>query len=319
MDWAEEKREFVSGKTQKAKQAPRTDRARDASGLRSADSVRSAGGVNTAQDGLQKKADGRRGQDVRWVEKSTIQKKGDGTEKAREPERTAKIVQCDPDPVERIALEGDMQETTEQVNAAMRTLKARIQANAAMSWRLREKTGRDAWVYAGFFRKNDKLSQILQDWDETWSLQRTCGLLLDLGLALRSLCEPMEIMNKRLERGRDKESHRVNRGSVWARKYVPEYAKLQSGPSATTGQLLRLLNQFRDAIDLTQIQAIMTGVVDYWKNGSLIKWILGDYHTAVEVWAVYMWYLKLRQGEERSEEEEEEEEEEDSDSDSDSG
>ena len=249
------------------------------------------------------------GGDVRWFWGETVQKKKAETGHSRRTEtagQAERIIQCAPDPVEEIALEGDMQETKALVDRMMGTLKDKIQRNDRMARRLRQRTGRDAWVYAGFFQRNNMLYQILEGWDESWSLRRTCGLLLDLGLALRELCNPMEIMNKRLSRGRNHVTHRVIRESKWATEDVPQGAELQSGPSATTGQLLRLLNQFRDVISAAEIEAVMTGAVDYWKNGSTIKWLLGDYHTAVEVWAVYMWYLQqhqqVREGAERQEE-----------------
>ncbi len=202
------------------------------------------------------------------------------------------VVQCVPDPVEEIALEGDMEMVRAQVNEVMEVIRNQVMNNVEMVHKLQENQGRDAWVYAGIFRRNDSLLQILESWDNTWSLERTCGLLLDLGLVLRRLCDDMEIMNDTLIGGRDRNTHRVDRNSAWAREFVPENARLQAGPSATTGQLLRLLHNYRDVIDRIHMQSVMVGAIQYWKNGSWIKRIMGDYHTAVEVWAVYMHYLE---------------------------
>lgn len=217
------------------------------------------------------------------------------------------VVQLVPDPIKADLYErNDTKESvTQDVNRAMFELRRAIINNAEMVDNL-QRTGRDAWVYAGFFSRNDSLYNILLRWGDSWTLENTCGLLLDLGLALRRNCNRADIlfrgihpgsqrapiMNDMLNAGRI--NGRYDRNSEWARNFVPTGSELQSGPSATTGQLLRLLFHFKEELELgmDQIEAIMIGAVEYWDHGSTIKWILGKYHTAVEVWAVYNYYLE---------------------------
>lgn len=204
----------------------------------------------------------------------------------------AGVVQRIPDPVEHIVMEEEIAQVKVDVDNAMTRLRDEVLENEVMVHRLRGRTGRDAWVYAGFFERSQSLLQILNSWSQQWTIENTCGLLLDLGLALRNLCEEMIIMNGELNNGRVHGEHRVDRESDWALQDVPAGAAMQAGPSATSGQLLRLLHHFRNQINIREIEAIMIGVVKYWKDGSFIKRLLGHYHTAVEVWSVYMYYLE---------------------------
>lgn len=177
--------------------------------------------------------------------------------------------------------------------AAMEKIKARLKKWATEDVRventLKKKTGRDAWVYAGFRGRKRTLGEHLDRWDESWGINKTCGLLLDLGNALRSLCPKMEIMNDEMKASRAK-GHSVNRDSEWAQESVPKGSKLKSGVSATTGNLLRTLEYLNVTTPL-ELEAIIIGAVKYWDKGSFIKKIRGEYHTAAEAWSVYNYYL----------------------------
>lgn len=246
-------------------------------------------GVNVNDnEGLEKEADvmGRKA-----VQK--IDKKGNYYVKHRTFYSTNLPIQKE-DLVEKIVLEEeDLGEVKKDIDIAMEYIKDKIMSWAEESQLVANKLaskGRDAWVYAGFFSRNKTLHQHLEGWNNTWSIEKSCGLLLDLGNALRSLCQQQTIMNSTMKESR-KEGHEIDRSSDWAKDYVPTGAKLQSGASATTGNLLRILHHL-ELKNIDQIEAIMIGVIKYWRDGSIIKWLRGEFHTASEVWAVYMYYVE---------------------------
>jgi len=205
------------------------------------------------------------------------------------------IVQFD-DSVESIVLDDEpMGDVKEDVDIAMEKVIARIKAWARESEAVGaqlENIGRDAWVYRGFFKRNQTLMQHVDAWSDKWSVKKTCGLLLDLGNALRRLCpdEDRVVMNDVMADSRG-DNHAVDPDSQWATEFNSGGAKVQSGVSATTGNLLRTLRHL-DVTTTNEIEAIMIGVVKYWKDGSLIKRIRGEFHTASEVWAAYMYHLE---------------------------
>ena len=204
------------------------------------------------------------------------------------------VAQRKDDPVEKAVLNDDeLVGVKADVDAAMKKIKDKIVSWAKESNDVAKKlqsTGRDAWVYAGFFKRNNTLKQHLENWDESWSLENTCGLLLDLGNTLRRLCTEGKVMNDTMKGSRSSD-HGLDKTSTWAKDFVPEESKLQSGVSATTGNLLRTLREL-DVTSNDEIEALMIGVVKFWRDGSWIKWIRGEFHTAAEVWAAYTYHLE---------------------------
>jgi len=202
------------------------------------------------------------------------------------------------DPVEDAVLSDT--NVKEAIDTAMDKIKDKISKWAKKNKNVKKKlngcVGRDAWVYRGFFGRKDTLQKCIDKWDSNWTIEQTCGLLLDLGNALRHFCqthEPEE--NKKtmtdIMKGSRKTEHKVDRQSRWALEFVPAGTKLQSGVSATTGNLLRVIREL-DVNTIDEIESIMVGVIKYWKNGSWIKWLLGQFHTAAEVWSAYTYYLE---------------------------
>lgn len=204
------------------------------------------------------------------------------------------------DPIEEAILKDtDYDEIKSNINKAMEKIKEIIKnwanQNSHIKRKLNETVGRDVWVYRGFFHRHDTLMKCLEDWDESWSFIQTCGLLLDLGNNLRHFKiikgegSPPPIMNQEMKESR-LNGNKINRDSKWA-KDLPEGTKLQSGVSATTGNLLNLLKKINE-LNIEEIESIIVGVISYWKNGSWIKWITGSFHTATEVWSAYTYYLE---------------------------
>ena len=204
------------------------------------------------------------------------------------------------DPIEEAILKDtDYDEIKSNINKAMKKIKEIIKnwanQNSHIKRKLNETVGRDVWVYRGFFHRHDTLMKCLEDWDESWSFIQTCGLLLDLGNNLRHFKiikgegSPPPIMNQEMKESR-LNGNKINRDSKWA-KDLPEGTKLQSGVSATTGNLLNLLKKINE-LNIEEIESIIVGVISYWKNGSWIKWITGSFHTATEVWSAYTYYLE---------------------------
>ncbi|MDM8255367.1 hypothetical protein [Phocaeicola barnesiae] len=204
------------------------------------------------------------------------------------------------DPIEEAILKDtDYDEIKSNINKAMEKIKKIIKnwanQDSHIKRKLNETVGRDVWVYRGFFHRHDTLMKCLEDWDESWSFIQTCGLLLDLGNNLRHFKiikgegSPPPIMNQEMKESR-LNGNKINRDSKWA-KDLPEGTKLQSGVSATTGNLLNLLKKI-NKLNIEEIESIIVGVISYWKNGSWIKWITGSFHTATEVWSAYTYYLE---------------------------
>lgn len=204
------------------------------------------------------------------------------------------------DPIEEAILKDtDYDEIKSNINKAMgkiiKIIKDWAGKDSYIIKMLNKTVGRDVWVYRGFFHRHDTLMKCLEDWDESWSFIQTCGLLLDLGNNLRRSQiikgegSTPEIMNQEMKESR-LNGHKINRDSKWA-KDLPEGTKLQSGVSATTGNLLNLLKKINE-LNIEEIESIIVGVISYWKNGSWIKWITGSFHTATEVWSAYTYYLE---------------------------
>jgi len=96
----------------------------------------------------------------------------------------------------------------------------------------------------------------------------------------------VSLMNNAMKGSRLK--GKANKNSQWVED-LPGNTQLKSGVSATTGNLL-LLMEWLNVNTPQEIEAIMNGLVKYWEN-STIKQLRGQFHTAAEVWATYNYYL----------------------------
>lgn len=161
--------------------------------------------------------------------------------------------------------------------------------------------GRDAVVYA---ERGESLVKCINRWADTWSIEQTVGLLLDLGLNLRKQTAEADFINPLMATGRsaNPDPHEKKceiAGSLWA-SYLPEDTEVQAGVSATTSCLLRTLKHLSTNvyISLFEIESIVLGAILYWdgkREGSNLKMTkerrdLGLFHTASEVWSVYTQY-----------------------------
>ena len=212
-----------------------------------------------------------------------------------------KIIQRNGDPLKDM-LYGERQATIQKdINEVMGVLQLLIVENIGLiqiqlgqKERPQNPLGRCAALY-DFFNRNKSLWDIVRGWNPTWNFKNTCGLLLDLGLALRGTFLSKEfapdIMSATMVGGRDPATHRVNGKSGWAQFMSQNGLLLQCGPSATTGQLLKVLHAMRISFD--KIESILTGVIHYWNDG-IIERIRGEYHTAAEVWSAYSYYLEYQ-------------------------
>lgn len=207
-----------------------------------------------------------------------------------------------PDPVVEAVIDKDKAAVKSMVDTTMTKIRLWIlredRNTKAIASALR-RSGRDWFVYAPIQSWISDLGQLLENWSDKWTLEETTGLMIDLSLALRkvvadSLGRNDEVMNTLMAASRQKNKS-VNRESAWVQEFVPEGAKVQSGASATTGLLLRLL-QVADTSP-QGIEAVMNGLYHYWNGkdgpwGARLKQLRGEYHTAVEIWGVYMFYLQ---------------------------
>jgi hypothetical protein len=202
----------------------------------------------------------------------------------------SKIVQRDP--LKDMLYEERKEVIQDAVNRVMTILRERIQDDATLLDTRHGRRGRDAFFY-DFWNRNESLLKIVNEWTPEWNYKKTCGLLLDLGLALMDtgLSEKFasRLMSREMEGGRDSKTHRVNEDSTWAADMEENGLHLQCGPSATTCQLLKVLHALHT--DLLDIESIMIGVIHYW-NDSKIRRIIGNFHTAAEVWSAYSFYLE---------------------------
>lgn len=211
------------------------------------------------------------------------------------------LVQC-ADPVEDTVIPKNLISVKADVDAAMEKIKGGIFRWANENGQVKkglDKLGRDAWVYAPS-NKGESFKELLSKWNSTWSLENTCGLLLDLGNALRTFTGiEVKVMNDYMKNSRTKDGHKADKRSDWV-KELPKGAKVMSGVSATTGNLLKTLVYLSEKIELNliEVEAIIIGAIKYWKFSSWFnyrhweKWLTGSYHTPSEVWSVYMYYLE---------------------------
>ena len=210
------------------------------------------------------------------------------------------------DPIQAaLLLDSEKEGVSEDVKAAMLKLKPAIKQWAISDEKVAKalhEPGRDAWVYNNHDKKAT-LEKHLNQWNESWSAERTCGLLLDLGLALRYETTELklkktELLNTIMQRSRQA-GHKIDKQSKWATEFTPKGTKMQSGVSATTANLLctlRHLNKHvipKSRVSDQEIEALMIGVVNYWKDGSTLKKLTGNYHTPAEVWSSYTRHLEI--------------------------
>lgn len=153
-----------------------------------------------------------------------------------------------------------------------------------------DRPGRDKIAYATF-TWDGRMSVLLEKWDTSWSIADTAGLLLDIGLNVKGQRGGGRgsLMNETLSGSRAK-SGTVDTNSDWVTEFLPEGTDVKAGASATTAQLLRMLEEMD--IPLPQVEAILNGVVAFWDGWK--KQASGQFHTAAEVWAVYNEHLEQR-------------------------
>ncbi len=190
------------------------------------------------------------------------------------------------DPVVSVALDTDVESVRTDVNSAMGKLRAMILNNEDMLNTLNV-DGRDRKIYAPIQSLWKKMNGLLRSWNDSWSTEDTCGLMLDIGLHLGKgvPSTPRFTMTEEMKESRRPEGVQ---GSNWERD-LPEGTKTQSGVSATTIRLLKTLS-LEASITALEIEAVMNGVCMYWDH-SFIKKITDEYHTTAEVWAVYNKFL----------------------------
>jgi len=210
------------------------------------------------------------------------------------------------DPVAEAVIDQNKERVKRDVDAAMKKLRSQIHMEAAWAVEVSEALeghGRDWFAYAPLQSWSRNLGQLLDAWDESWTLEATAGLLMDLCLAMsrviKGLPSDARIMNQHMAESRQP-NMRVKRDSDWA-KGLPEGAKVQAGASASTGIVLRTLHRL-DVTTMREIEAIMNALYHYWNNygegsswGTRLKQAQGDYHTASEIWASYMFFLEKYQ------------------------
>lgn len=200
------------------------------------------------------------------------------------------------DPIEDTVMDTDTESLKSDIDTAMGKIKKKILEITKESDKAKkslEKSGRDWMVYAPLASWKYNMLGLLENWDTSWSLEDTSGLLLDIGIAMKGLADEgkeskEKIMNDYMSQTRNS-SKKVDKGSEWA-KDIPEGTQMQAGVSATTGNLLKTL-RWLNVNGLEEIEAIMNGIIKYWKNSKL-KQALGQYHTAAEVWTAYTYHLE---------------------------
>lgn len=200
------------------------------------------------------------------------------------------------DSIEDTVMDTDTESLKKDLDTAMGKIKKKILEITKESDKAKkslEKSGRDWMVYAPLASWKSNMLGLLKNWDTSWSIEETSGLLLDIGIAMKSLADEgkeskEKIMNDYMGKTRTS-SKKVNKDSQWA-KDMPEGTQMQAGVSATTGNLLKTL-RWLNVNGPEEIEAIMNGIIKYWKNSKL-KWALGQYHTAAEVWTAYTYHLE---------------------------
>jgi hypothetical protein len=208
------------------------------------------------------------------------------------------------DPLALAVLDEDRAAVDRDVKSAMRKVRTYLQGDQATMAKLVASEARDLSIYAPGMRLMKKsVPDVLQSWDEKWTLEKTSGLLLDLGLnATRpasDAAEPETLARPDLEEGLFNEHLSESKlaaksGSLqqsqWVKEFVPAGSKVQAGASATTLRLLELLSR-TPGITGPEVEAVMNGITKYWA-GSFIKQVRGEFHTTAEVWASYNHFLE---------------------------
>lgn len=180
-----------------------------------------------------------------------------------------------------------------------------------------------------YFKESPDIFFALNSWDESWTIEKTAGLLLDLGYHMRKKLGGMEVMNATMKSGRpemrdksttepkgfnerrDDPNFESNvRARSWG-QHLPDKSEIRSGISASTGNLLLLLKALDDEIDVSfdEVGAIMLSVFRFWNvkpgtkkaldsgldpNNLQFRNEKGLFHTATEIWSVYT-YVYLTQ------------------------
>jgi hypothetical protein len=217
---------------------------------------------------------------------------------------------------DREALKNDLSKVMDEVQNFILNDKSELAEKIRKE--LEGKRGRDWMVYAPIQGYCVDILDLLASWNkEDWSIEKTAGLLMDIACLTRhSYQDNTPIFSEDLQNVRG-DKHKTNVDSPWIKDLnqfgVNPKKGLQCGPSATTGKTLRFLRKIlqeqeakKESIDKNldlkekkvvkyeetkAMEAVVNGFILYWKN-SLIKRISGQYHTPVEVWAAYSFYLE---------------------------
>jgi hypothetical protein len=204
----------------------------------------------------------------------------------------------------------DDAEVARDVNSAMKKIKAFVEdwgkGNTKVAEAL-EGAPREAYFYNNE-HKDRSLKWHLEQWDDSWSKERTCALLMDLGLKLKSATDYTEFLDGKKKimlssvMAESRGESKVNTASRWAQEFTPQGTKMQSGVSATTGSFLILLRHLNGRskspeaateITNTEIESLMVGFAKSWEERPWYVRARGFYHTPAEVWTSYNRHLEI--------------------------
>lgn len=155
--------------------------------------------------------------------------------------------------------------------------------------------GRDWLIYAPIQGMQNDLHDLLMHWDDSWSIEDTSALLMDIAIAAKDIPEePMSgELSESLWQARG-EKHSIKLESEWVQELeefnINSKTGLQAGPSLSTAHVLRFLRLIKKT-NPEEREAIVNGLIQYWKRAT-IKRLLGQYHTPTEVWAAYTHHLE---------------------------
>jgi hypothetical protein len=196
------------------------------------------------------------------------------------------------------------EEIKRDVNSAMRKIQLEFTSGKFKDTKLTEK-GRDEPVYAlRQWARGTGLGKLIRDWNDSWTLEQTAGLLLDAGSKIKTKPEfTSQLPKEKVEllapvhvavRDHDKRFKLQGNSeeAIWARGIESDF-RVNAGPSATTATLLNFLSIF--PITPEEREAIMQAVILFWRGS--VKRTMGDYHTGAEVWMAYTRRLEIEEEE----------------------
>jgi len=187
--------------------------------------------------------------------------------------------------------EESQDEIKRDVNSAMAKIQKLILEKAEVHPKLGKK-GRDYLFYAPILSGSKNLVDLVKNWNSTWSIDATAGLLLDLQSALKGTALQGSAEDRT---GLSQEQRDIRDKGYGGTKFGQEMRQLgdtQANPSATTANLLTFLRTTQNETNITplEIEAIMQAVIMFWEGRS--KRYTGEFHTPIEVWMAYAQHLE---------------------------